>query len=199
MARVDYYLSVISPYCYFTGTRVAEICAARGAELTYKPVDIAGLFARTGGVALADRHPARKAYRLQELARTSAKTGLPYHPQPMFFPTNAAPASYALIAAQKAGGGDLAALTFSLMRACWAEQKDIADDAVIGDCLQAAGFDRGLTFTGMLAGAETYAKNLEDAVDAGVFGAPFMVCDDGALFWGRDRLDDLDDHLAGRG
>lgn len=206
MARVDYYLSVISPYCYFTGTRVAEVCAAHGAELVYKPLDIAALFQRTGGVALKDRHPARQAYRLQELERTSKKTGLPYHAKPMFFPANAAPASYALIAAQEAhrkdGTGDLAGLSFSLLRACWAEQKDIADDAVIGECLEAAGFDRGLTFTGMLSGAETYARNLEQAVEAGVFGAPFWVCDaDEAgpqMFWGRDRLDDLDAYLGGR-
>ena len=47
------------------------------------------------------------------------------------------------------------------------------------------------------SGAETYARNLEEAVDAGVFGAPFWVVDDGQLFWGNDRLDDLDAHLGG--
>lgn len=201
MAQVDYYLSVISPYCYFTGTRVAEICEKHGATLVYKPLDIVGLFARTGGTALADRHPSRQAYRLQEMARTSKKTGLPYHPKPMFFPTNPAPASYAVIAAQKAqaetGQGNLQGLVFDILRACWAEQKDIADDAVIGQALEDNGFDRGLTFTGMLSGAETYAQNLEEAVEAGVFGAPFLVCDDEQLFWGVDRLADLDAHLGG--
>ncbi|WP_425072273.1 2-hydroxychromene-2-carboxylate isomerase [Sagittula sp. S175] len=201
MARVDYYLSVISPYCYFTGTRAAEVAAKHGVELVYKPLDIAALFARTGGVALSERPQARKDYRLQELARTSKKTGLPYNPQPLYFPANAAPASYAVIAAQKAhqadGQGDLAGLIFYILRACWAEEKDISQDEVIGDCLEAAGFDRGLTFTGMLSGAETYAHNLEEAVDAGVFGAPFWVCEDGERFWGRDRLEDLDAHLAG--
>mgnify|MGYP001951910640 CR=1 FL=1 len=39
--------------------------------------------------------------------------------------------------------------------------------------------------------------NLEDAVNAGVFGAPFFVTDDGARFWGQDRIDALDRHLAG--
>ncbi|MEQ5869697.1 2-hydroxychromene-2-carboxylate isomerase [Sagittula sp. NFXS13] len=201
MARIDYYLSVISPFCYFTGTRVAEIAKQNGADLVFKPVDIMSLFQRTGGTALGDRHPSRQAYRFQELARTSKKTGLPYHAKPMFFPTNPAPASYAIIAAQdafaKTGEGDLQALVFFLLRACWAEQKDIAEDAVVGDALEAAGFDRGLTFTGMLSGAETYVRNLEEAVEAGVFGAPFWVCDDGEMFWGVDRLNDLDAHLKG--
>jgi 2-hydroxychromene-2-carboxylate isomerase len=198
MARIDYYLSLISPFTYFAGTRPADLAAAHGAELVYKPLDVVALFARTGGTPPAQRHPSRQAYRLQELARASKKTGLPYHPQPAFFPTNAAPASYAVIAAQKAGGGDLAGLVFGLLRACWAEQKNIAEDAVIRDCLEAAGFDPGLADSGLLSGAETYAANLEAAVEANVFGAPFWVVDSGQCFWGHDRLDDLDAHLAGR-
>ena len=50
----------------------------------------------------------------------------------------------------------------------------------------------------MLTGAEIYAANLEDAVHAGVFGSPFYVLDDGAMFWGQDRLEDLDLHLSGK-
>ncbi len=61
-----------------------------------------------------------------------------------------------------------------------------------------AGFDPALADSGLLAGAETYARNLEEAVEAGAFGAPFYVVDDGARFWGQDRLEDLDLHLAGK-
>ena len=65
----------------------------------------------------------------------------------------------------------------------------------MGELLTQNGFDRGLTMRGMLSGAETYAKNLEDAVSLGVFGAPFYVLDDGAKFWGQDRLSDLEAYL----
>ena len=58
----------------------------------------------------------------------------------------------------------------------------------VQDCLKAAGFDPGLTFSGMLAGAETYAANLEEAVTQGVFGAPFYIVGD-QRFWGQDRLE----------
>jgi 2-hydroxychromene-2-carboxylate isomerase len=198
MAHIDYYLSTISPFTYFAGTRLEEIAAAHDATVTYKPFDIIGLFGRTGGVPPGQRHPNRQAYRLQELARNSAKSGLPYKTQPAHFPTNAAPSSYALIAAQKAGGGDLGKLAHCLLAACWAEDKDIAEDAVIKSCLEAAGFDPTLADTGLLLGAETYGANLEEAVARGVFGAPFYIVDSGQLFWGNDRLDDLDAHLAGR-
>lgn len=195
MATIDYFLFTVSPFAYLAGTRLEEIAARRGADIVYKPVDAGALFARTGGTPLPDRPPARRAYRLQELRRQSAKAGLPLNPAPRHFPTNPAPSSYAIIAAQAAGGGDLGALVHGILRACWAEERDIAEDAVIRDCLAAAGFDPALADTGLLAGAETYARNLEEAVDRGVFGSPFYVVGD-ELFWGQDRLDDLDAHLS---
>lgn len=197
MPHIDCYFGTFSPFTYLTGLRLEEIAAAHGATVSYKPLDLMALFARTGGVPPKDRHPNRQAYRLQELRRAVAKTGLPLNMQPAFFPTNPAPSSYAFIAAQKAGGGDLGKLRFAIGRACWAEDKDIADDSVIRACLEEAGFDPGLADSGLLAGAEEYSANLEEAIDRGVFGAPFYITDGDERFWGQDRLDDLDQHLKG--
>lgn len=198
MPQIDYYFSTLSPWSYLAGLRLEQIAAARGAQITYRPLDMLALFARTGGTAPAGRHPNRMAYRAQDLARWSRATGLPLTPQPAHWPTNAAPSSYAIIAAQEAGGGDLGALVHGLMRAVWAEERDIAEDSVIGDCLEAAGFSSMLTLSGMVRGAEVYAANLERAVAAGVFGAPFYITDDDARFWGQDRLDMLNTHLEAR-
>lgn len=199
MAHIDYYFTTISPFAYLAGTRLEEIAARHGATITYKPVDIAGLFARTSGTPLAERHDSRKEYRVQELRRQAAKLAMPINLRPMFFPTNPAPAAYAIIAAQaKGGGGDLGALVHGVLRACWAENRNIAEDEVVTDLLKAHGFDPGLAFSGMLMGAETYARNLEEAVAAGAFGSPFYVVDSGERFWGQDRLADLDLHLAGK-
>ncbi|KNG92596.1 2-hydroxychromene-2-carboxylate isomerase [Pseudaestuariivita atlantica] len=198
MAHIDFFFATLSPYSYLAGTRLEEIAARHVATITYKPLDVIALFGRTGGTPPKDRHPSRQEYRLIELERQSRNTGLPLNLKPAHWPTNAAPSSYALIAAQKAGGGDMGALAHGLLRACWAEEKDIAQDDVIADCLTAAGFDPALATSGMLAGAEEYEANLEEAVNRGVFGAPFYITDDGARFWGQDRLDDLDAHL-GRG
>jgi 2-hydroxychromene-2-carboxylate isomerase len=197
MAHIDYYLSTVSPYVYLAGRRPWDIAARHGATIAVKPIDTGALFPRTGGQVLADRHDSRKAYRLQELRRQALKAGLPLNPRPAFFPVNGAPAAYALIAATRAEG-DLPGLIHALGRALWAEDRNIAEDDVIRDCLAGAGFDPALADKGMLAGAETYMTNLEDAVAAGVFGVPFLITDGGEKFWGQDRLDDLDAHLAGR-
>ncbi|MHA7851541.1 DsbA family protein [Roseovarius sp.] len=198
MAHIDYYFTTLSPYAYLAGNRLEEIADRHGANITYRPLDIMQLFPRTGGQAPKDRHPSRRAYRDQELPRQARKLEMALNLQPAHWPTNAAPSSYAIIAAQEAGGGDMGKLVHSILRACWLEERDIAEDAVIRDCLQAAGFDPALADSGLLSGAETYAANLERAVADNVFGAPFYVVDTGQSFWGQDRLADLDLHLAGK-
>lgn len=198
MPHIDLFFSTLSPYAYLAGNRAEAVAAKHNATITYKPFDIIGCFSRTGGTLPAERHPSRMEYRAQELPRQASKLGMPFNLKPAHWPTNGAPSSYAFIAAQGAGGGDLGALMHAITRSVWADEKDIAQDDVIRACLTEAGFDPGLADSGLLAGAETYAANLEEAVERGVFGAPFYITDDGARFWGQDRIEDLDLHLSGK-
>ena len=115
MARIDYFFSLLSPFTYLAGTRLEEIAVRHGATIAYKPYDILALFDRLGTPRPADRPQGRKDYRVQELRRMAAKTGMAINLKPMFWPTNAAPASYAVIAAGKAAGGDMGALRLSLI------------------------------------------------------------------------------------
>lgn len=196
MAQIDYFFATYSPWTYLAGDRLERLAAKHGATIRYIPVDAAALFPRTGGQVLADRHQARKDYRLQELARWSKHLGMKLDLQPMFFPVNAAPSSYAVIAAQMAGGGDLAGLVQAFPRALWAEGRNIADDDVIRDLLSRHGFDPAVADRGMLAAAETYQRNLDEAVSRGAFGVPFYITGE-ERFWGQDRLEMLDRHLSG--
>lgn len=202
MAHIDYYFSLLSSFTYLADGRFEKIAAKHGATVTYKPIDLLTLFDRLGAPRPADRPEGRKVYRMQELKRMAAAGGIEMNFTPPFWPTNVAPASYAVIAAQKAlsegATGDLGALVNSLLAAMWREDKDIADDAVITEKLTAAGFDPMLSMTGMLTGAEIYPQNTEDALAAGVFGSPFyIVTDTDERFWGQDRLDMLDAYLGG--
>ncbi|SFD12822.1 2-hydroxychromene-2-carboxylate isomerase [Tropicimonas isoalkanivorans] len=197
MARIDYFFSTISPFTYLAGNRLEEIAEAHGATVAYKPLDVTALYARTGGTPLPERHPSRQEYRLQDLRRRAALVGMPINLRPAHFPTNPAPSSYAIIAAQRSGG-DVGPLVQAFLRAVWAEEKDIADDAVVRECLGNSGYDPTLADSGLLTGAETYSANLEEAVMRGVFGAPFYITEDDERFWGHDRLDDLEAHLDGK-
>lgn len=102
MAAIDYYLSPISPWAYLAGERLESIAEKHGATVTYRPLDIMALFDRTGGTRPESRHPARLAYRGQELPRWAEHLGMPLRMDVTL--TNPAPASYAIIAAQAQGG-----------------------------------------------------------------------------------------------
>ena len=197
MAQIDYFFTVISPWVYLAGDRLERIAERQGATIRYVPIDGPALFPRTGGQVLAERHESRKAYRLQELARWSRKLGMKLDLHPAHFPVNPAPASYAVIAAQGAGGGDLGGLVRGFLRAVWAEGRNIAEDAVVKEIMAAHGFDPGLADRGMFAAADIYVRNLDEAVARGVFGLPFYIVGE-EKFWGQDRLEMLEDHLAGR-
>ena len=197
MAQIDYFFTVMSPWCYLAGDRLEAIAARQGATIRYVALDGPALFPRTGGQVLAERHESRKAYRLQELARWSKRLGMKLDLQPMFFPVNPAPASYAIIAAAAAGGGDLGALVRAFPRAVWAEGRNIAEDEVVKAILAETGFDPAVADRGMFMAAAGYTRNLDEAVARGVFGLPFYIVGE-ERFWGQDRLDLLEEHLAGR-
>lgn len=196
MTHIDYYFSVLSPFTYLAGDRLERIAAKHGATISYKPLDFGALFPLVGGLPVPKRHPSRQAYRLQELKRISRRAGLPLTLHPAHYPTDTALASAAILAADAAGGGDVGAVARAILAACWADEKDIADPAVVAAALAAGGFDMGALAEGIEAAKARGAALVEEALARGVFGAPTYAVGE-ELFWGQDRLDYLDDHLAG--
>lgn len=197
MAHIDYYFSTPSPWAYLAGDRLERIAASHGATITWKPVALSDLILKIeNNQPRPERSPGRMAYRDQELARWAEHLGLPLNLRPRHFPVNGAPAAYAIIAAQ-AAGADVGPLAHAIGRAVWAEDRDIADDTVLRAILSEQGLDPGLVDSGLLLGAETYARNLNEAAEAGVFGVPFYIIrESDQRFWGQDRLDFLDRALA---
>jgi 2-hydroxychromene-2-carboxylate isomerase len=188
---IQYFFAPQSPYVYLGHERLLRLAAQYGAMIEPKPFDIGAVFAESGGLPLAKRAPQRQAYRLQELERWSQHLGLPMNLHPKFFPVDQTPASLLLIAAREQGGADQALeLATAITRAVWAEERNIADPATLEQLAGDAGFDGAA----LLAASQTpetrqkYEGFTKEALDAGVFGAPWYVVD-GQGFWGQDRLD----------
>jgi len=200
MTGIDYFFSVLSPFTYLAGDRLERIANRHRAKLSYRPMDIMEVFARTGGTPPRDRHPARQAYRLQDLTRIASHSGLDFNLHPRFWPTDPMPASLAIIGAASRGGGDTGLLCRHVLRACWAENRNIALEDVVTDCLERAGFAADVASVGgdgLVSDslAPIYAANTGEAIERGVFGSPTYVAGD-RLFWGQDRLDHLDSWLG---
>lgn len=198
MAQIDYFCFPISPFNYLAGGRLEEVAAKHGAAVTYKPFALLKVFERYGTLPPGQRPESKQIHRLQEIERCAEMNGMPVNPKPAHFPTNPVPAMSALIAAQNAGGGNVGGVLQGFLRACWAEEKDIADDAVIAEVLTANGFDASLANSGLLTGSETIERNTSEALERGVFGAPTFLIDD-QVFWGQDRIEHLDRYLSKQG
>jgi 2-hydroxychromene-2-carboxylate isomerase len=195
---IDYYFTVPSPWSYLGHDRFMKLARDTWLEVRFHPVDFGVVFAGSGGLPLPKRAPQRQRYRLFELQRWRDRLGLPLTLHPKHFPTDAAPSARAILAASQTDL-DVGKFTGALMRACWVEDRDVADPAT----LKAVAEDLGADGAALLAQAETpeihsQAKaETEAAVKAQVFGAPsWIYC--GELFWGQDRLDFLEDLVRAR-
>jgi 2-hydroxychromene-2-carboxylate isomerase len=193
---VDYYYTPASPWTYLGHQRFEAIAQRHGATIHYKPVDYGKIFPLSGGLPLGKRAPQRQAYRLAELQRWRDHLGVPLTVKPKYHPVASDLAAQLIIAAERAGAAP-GPLSFALMRACWAEDRNIAE----AETLAVVATEQGLDGAKLVMAARTpdvtalYEALTREAIDRQVFGAPFFIYKD-QPFWGQDRLDFLDRALA---
>jgi 2-hydroxychromene-2-carboxylate isomerase len=187
---IDYYFAAQSPWAYLGHDRLVALASAHGATVRVLPADYGAIFPVSGGLPLGKRAPQRQAYRLVELRRFSDALGVPMNPQPKFFPVSGDDASRLIIACDLRAGAQAALrLSGAVFRACWVQERDIASAAVLAALLSEEGLAADmLDFSRQPEVLARYAANTQQAIDAGVFGAPSYVID-GEMFWGQDRLD----------
>ena len=193
---VDYFFATVSPWAWLGHARLVAMTRAAGASVRVKPMDLGEIFPVTGGLPLAKRAPQRQAYRLVELKRFADHLGVALIPQPAHFPVNGNAAALLIIAADEAAGADAALdLAGRVGAAIWAQQRNVADAAVLQALLAEAGLPASLAERAAdPAIAARYAAYTAEALGAGVFGAPSYLID-GELFWGQDRLDFVERRL----
>lgn len=194
-ATIEYFHSLSSPWAYLGAQRFYAIAEKHGATIVPRPILV---LQENGGIPLRTRPDARQAYHALELDRWRKHLGLPLKLAPKYYPTNPLDACYLVIAARQQGL-DANLLSFRLLEALWADERDTLDPAV----RQAVADEAGLDGAALLAHAASPAvlaewqRNKEDAIALGIFGTPNYVLD-GEIFWGQDRLEFLDRRLAER-
>ena len=188
---IDYYFAPQSPWTYLGHERLAGLARAAQAQVRVMPVDLGGkVFPISGGLPLPKRAPQRQAYRLLELKRYSDHLQIPLNPQPRFFPVNGDDAARLIIAVDQHDGAEAAMkIAGAVLRACWAQERNMADAKVLAELLAEQGLAAArLEQSYSQSVQERYEAYTQQAIDAGVFGAPTYSID-GELFWGQDRLD----------
>jgi 2-hydroxychromene-2-carboxylate isomerase len=190
---VEFYFDVGSPTAYLAHKRLQQLRAQYGLELRYMPMLLGGVFKASGNTSPI-AIPAKGKYMLeQDLPRFAARYGVPLIFNP-HFPINTLNLMRAAVAAQQLGCDD--AYLDRVFDAIWVEKKNMGDATVVEQVLADAGLDAGA----LIARSQDpevkalLVANTEAAVARGVFGAPTLFMD-GAMYFGQDRLDFIEQAL----
>lgn len=187
--KIDYYLSLISPWTFLGHKRIGDLARDNGVELDVHPVNYGVIFPATGGLPLAKRSPQRQAYRMMELKRWRERHGVPLNLNPKYFPAPDKQAALMALAA-KAQGSNIFDFCGGVLKAVWVDEKDITDEATLISIANQSGFEGLKLFEASKDPAieKAYMADSEAAIERGTFGAPTYIIDD-EIFWGQDRLE----------
>jgi 2-hydroxychromene-2-carboxylate isomerase len=203
MIDLHCYYSQSSPWAYLGGPQLQDIVRRHRVRLLLKPYDFQDVVLKTGGMPLRTRLPPRRAYHEVELARWSDYLGMPLVLKPRHYPQQIPTdpnwnkyAGWMVIAAQDQGL-DAFPLSHAILRALWAEERDISDADVRRQVADENGYDGAALVAAERTSRvqELYQAYSDEALALGVFGAPSYVLD-GVIYWGQDRLGFLDRALA---
>jgi 2-hydroxychromene-2-carboxylate isomerase len=187
---VDFYFGIGSRYSYLAATQISRLAAETGARFIWKPVYSRELIERAGSDPFRPevrRGQYDPAYRTQDAKRWAAYYGVPYK-EPAWDRIDWKKLALACVAADQLGAGE--AYAIQLFGLCFGDGATRVDEANLGKIavavkLDAAGFAEVLASPST---TEQHDKSLAAAMNAGAFGVPTFVLDDGELFWGQDRL-----------
>lgn len=191
---LHFYFDYLSPYAYLALRPVRALCERRGLALEPHPVLLAALLSSWGQLGPAEIPP-KRVFTFKDIARRAhdagvAMAGPKAHP---FRPLTALRVSLREVA----GHRQLDVIQ-AIYDAGWGRGIDLGSDEELRDALNGAGFD-GEAMIARTREPEVkraLERETNDAIEHGVFGVPSMRIGD-ELFWGQDRLADIDRYLDG--
>jgi 2-hydroxychromene-2-carboxylate isomerase len=192
MARrpiLEFWYEFASTYSYLSAMRIEEAAAALDVEIRWRPFLLGPIFSAQGwNSSPFNVYPAKGRYMWRDLARESARLGIPFK-KPSPFPQNSLSAArVALYGAELEWGP---AFSKAVFRTQFGEGRSIEEPAAVQAILTSLGLDSDQVMRGATGDAnKTRLRALtEEARSRGIFGAPTFISDEGEMFWGNDRLD----------
>lgn len=174
------------PYAYLAFTQLARLEALSGKRATLKPMLLGGVFAAVGTAQnlMNELGPAKAAHNFADMNRWAAAFG-----EPLRMPPEHPRRTVEALRATLLAGVDRAVVA-GFYRAYWVDGRAPSSPDTIRDVLRDAGHDPEPILARL--GDDDVKRALrvatDEAIAHGIFGAPAIVTDDGALFWGQDRL-----------
>ena len=205
MVCLTFYFDFSCPFAYLASTRIEQVAADHGATLEPRPFLLGGVFRHYATAQnLASTLSAPKAaHNLADMHRHADLFGVDFAMPPGHPFRTVTALRVLLVVARRTS---MLPAMHAIYRAYWVDGVDISEPASLGAVLDAVpAADRGgLDSAALLAAAgqqeikDALRASTDDAIAAGVFGAPAMVVQGKgpfgteepgpALFWGQDRL-----------
>ena len=195
MPTIDFYFDFVSPYSYLANCRLPALAQERGCTIAYKPIDLKAtkLAAGNTGPATAQM-PLKLRYAVADLTRWAKRYGAPIAFSTAGVPDPTRPNKGTYYAIDR---GQEAEYVRAMWHATFGTGGAMGSEDVLRQVATGMGWnaDDFIAFVDSEEAARRYEEGNLKAQERGVFGVPIMMVGD-AMWWGNDRLDFLEEHLA---
>lgn len=187
---MTFYFDFSSPYGFLASQKVGELATSIGRGIAWRPYLIGAVYKAYGGAPL--EHPLKKAYVLEDFARSARLAGMADVRFPADFPASSVVPSRVLYWIEQQAPEMVGPFAERAFRAYWLDGNDVADRSVALRVAADIGFDAEAVANGVRAQAikDRLRHVTDEAIERGVFGSPFIEID-GEHFWGFDRFNQI--------
>ncbi len=188
---IDFYMVVISPWCYLGLNRLFSISKTYDIEINIKPIDLFPIFKEYGTKGVNERPLPVQKNRINEIKRWGNYLDVKINEKPKFHPVDPNISSKVIIASLLFDN-DLEktfALTINLCEAIWVEDLDVSDENVINKICEQLNLKESTKnlYNKDEKVIEVLKNNTSDAKKNNVFGVPTFLYKN-ELFFGQDRI-----------
>jgi 2-hydroxychromene-2-carboxylate isomerase len=198
MPKVEFLFDFGSPNAYLSHLVIPAIEKRQGVKFDYVPVLLGGVFKLTNNRSPAESNAGvrnKPEYQSLETERFIRRHGITRYRMNPHFPVNTLAIMRGAVAARKLGIFER--YVDEVYRHMWAEPKKLDDPAVLRAALLESNLpaDRLFELVQTREVKDELMAETKRAVERGTFGSPtFFV--DGEIYFGKDRLRDVEEAIA---
>ena len=195
-APIEFYFDFLSPYGYLGSVGIERIAAQHGRRVLWCPMLLGVTVIKIMGLRPVPETPLKGEYAAHDLVRFFRLVGEPWRPAPDE-QLDPLPGLRAFVWLDERDPAAAKALAQRLYRAQWCEGRSISTPARVAEEATALGIDAGAVRAALANDRiKTLLRERVDAsIEKGVFGCPTFIVD-GEMFWGADRLDQVERWIA---
>jgi 2-hydroxychromene-2-carboxylate isomerase len=196
---IRFWFDFSSPYSYVASSWIEALAARHGRAVQWQAILLGATF-QAAELKPPVSYPLKREYSVRDFERSARFAGLPYRVPTRFpIPTQNAARVFWWLHDRDAANGPAEAARFARygLQAYWVRSLDLSDAATLRSVCSDFGLDAAAceaVWNDPAWKARLKQAN-DEAIAAGVFGAPFFIID-GEPFWGQDRAPQMERWLA---